>query len=98
PPRPAPFPYTTLFRSREGEELFGTQARGQPGVGPFHQLRDHAKSLGLDRFCGPDEEHALQLRPGEVATWDGLPRPGEGEGLLTIDRKSTRLNSSHVKI
>src|SRR5690606_42038975 len=88
PPLPSStlFPYTTLFRSI---------------AAAAHARRDHVRQPAMAR------EH---LRPGlppdhriEVAHH---PRIGIGaghraddvEGIAHIDRKSTRLNSSHVKI
>src|SRR5690606_42053719 len=83
---PAPsstlFPYTTLFRSQD--------------------------QVGLD--TGLAEGRVDVQAPGEagVVGDDGLPaQPGQGQGLTVQqlvsghhdeDRKSTRLNSSHVKI
>src|SRR2546426_7172519 len=77
PPRSTLFPYTTLFRSRLGDDLYalGRPARpGEPrprGRAPHHERVRHGPR-------GGDHE------PG-----------GEGERQ---DRKSTRLNSSHLVI
>src|SRR5690606_41231004 len=85
PPRPTLFPYTTLFRS-------GLQPRH--GLG--HRALQHgASARRLRRHAcvavEPDAEAltaAAAKGPGRRALSD-VP-PGE-------DRKSTRLNSSHVK-
>src|SRR2546430_2950011 len=75
PPRSTLFPYTTLFRSAEGE----VSVSGVYDLG----IQDQA-------FLGP--ESGLAVPDGEggvdvyVATQKGL------------DRKSTRLNSSHSQI
>src|SRR5690349_23958514 len=69
PPRSTLFPYTTLFRSRPGQNrsLGGEEVK-------LHSL------TGLRLPSGwPDEEEGFRVNP---------PR----------DRKSTRLNSSHVEI
>src|SRR5690606_40284352 len=85
PPRHTLVPYTTLFRSRDTAETKGP-ARGSPGAAP-----------GQPR-AGPGASAHPQLREaGEVPQrlrirerFHVLHRPS--------DRKSTRLNSSHVKI
>src|SRR3712207_7718083 len=74
PPRSTLFPYTTLFRSREEEDL----AVGVLG----HVAVD-------DVACDPvvDDAVAVVHRP-----------PGLAVGEVHVDRKSTRLNSSHANI
>src|SRR5207249_11892186 len=92
PPRPPPFPYTTLFRS--------------PGLPPVrHLLARHeqaaafmadgqARATGRPgvclAVCGPGVFNAFT--PLATAFTDSVPV------LLIRDRKSTRLNSSHVSI
>src|SRR5699024_499232 len=84
PPCPAPFPYTTLFRSSRS--------------GPSARLRCHhprptacgggkGGHLGADRIRGPhDRLRLLRLRdPGEG------PGPADGRGIR--DRESDRLRS-----
>src|SRR5690606_41191069 len=68
PPRPTPFPYTTLFRSPVIAK-FGTEQQ---------------KRRFLPGICS-----------GELSFCIGMSEPDSGSDL---DRKSTRLNSSHVKI
>src|SRR3546814_4489259 len=46
------FPYTTLFRSRQGD---------RPSVAD--QLRLHDEPLGCPRFAGPDEATCRHARP-----------------------------------
>src|SRR3989454_7808104 len=65
PPRSTLFPYTTLFRSRDG--LQRVEHSLEALVGPAHGAVDH---------------------DGDVI----------GEGAGEGDRKSTRLNSSHLVI
>src|SRR5207302_11085536 len=83
PPRSTLFPYTTLFRSH-GLAFGGVNLRDEIDVFPEHVL---LQCLG---------EAVVQLRTGFLM---------RRAGCLTIgcfpmwrDRKSTRLNSSHVKI
>src|SRR5690606_40967753 len=83
PPRPSLFPYTTLFRSPHGVRDLRSERR--------RAGQTAASDLGL----GAETQHVSVLRAVVVGERRGciLPR-------LTRDgdRKSTRLNSSHVKI
>src|SRR5436309_11598049 len=82
PPRSTLFPYTTLFRSV-------VHASG----GRRRQFE--ARRGGDDESIAERPERAdrsLEQRPA------GEPRPRLGLAGRTLDRKSTRLNSSHVKI
>src|SRR5207249_11064288 len=90
PPRPTLFPYTTLFRSaadRDAEEA----ARQNPGY-----LRAVLESLARragqgDAGAAAELHRLLGERPGLLGAVTGLAARAE-------DRKSTRLNSSHVSI
>src|SRR5437870_6210085 len=81
------FPYTTLFRSEQGNEA--TVERGVEGT----KAAEHR--VGTELFQGPI------LPPTDPLTGEtGTPPTGAiaisiGDNL---DRKSTRLNSSHVAI
>src|SRR5439155_24340538 len=77
PPRPTPFPYTTLFRS---QGLFWWASR--PGA-----VEPAATSEGVD----PAREREVLRREPAV----GVGPHGNRD---LVDRKSTRLNSSHVAI
>src|SRR5207249_6484321 len=93
-PRSPPFPSTTLFRSRGGR-LFARPVRVEyhGGDGPGHRcLRD----LGLPDG-GDDVGHGgrADRLAREVPEAQGRGELLEPAGL---DRKSTRLNSSHVSI
>src|SRR5690606_40835837 len=85
-PRSPPFPYTTLFRSNDGPG-FLTPVIGDRGAAVFRR--------NITRGNG---------RNGETAILDGtvarhlLGRDGSRRRTTGRDRKSTRLNSSHVKI
>src|SRR3989442_11925750 len=82
PPRSTLFPYTTLFRSRGGRELVDRRRRLQ---GRRPRLLRH----------GP-------LGPGRRESEDDLEGPPARRAhrihVVRVDRKSTRLNSSHVPI
>src|SRR5699024_12278946 len=91
PPSPTLFPYTTLFRSKPFPRLFG-------GV---QKLRNLLELFGLDLGDVPIPP-LLQLLHGGVPG-QGLPQFLPEVAQLTtgpngVDRKSTRLNSSHVSI
>src|SRR3712207_7207602 len=83
PPRSTLFPYTTLFRSTL--EAMPVDVLGlNCSTGPEH-MREPVRYL---------TEHAT--RPISVIPNAGLPlNTGVGEA---VDRKSTRLNSSHANI
>src|SRR3712207_8838590 len=84
PPRSTLFPYTTLFRSHELLVL----GRAGEGSGRGRAAGD---DLGdLVEVAGPDL--ALVLGRGVAVLLGGEL------GLLQLDRKSTRLNSSHANI
>src|SRR5690606_42053465 len=96
PPTSTLFPYTTLFRSEPDEYLAQVYRFGL--LEDFDHL--YRYSALLDRLEGKDANNILQSytdvlpgRPTAVehrAPANDLRRP--------LDRKSTRLNSSHVKI
>src|SRR5690606_39611811 len=87
------FPYTTLFRSLVGQLLDPLVH----GVAEAHDKVDHGLVDALvdqrDPRLGADEAERLLLY--DAVAHAGVPFDGEVEGQ---DRKSTRLNSSHVKI
>src|SRR5690606_40752821 len=94
--RPPPwltlFPYTTLFRSASSLRL-----RGQDGVAPCVAPDVFDMTFGLQQFAPdvPVAQHGLAVAGREREAKQG----GERERrLVGRDRKSTRLNSSHVKI
>src|SRR3712207_8400275 len=82
PPISTLFPYTTLFRSR----LFPREAPGRPRLQRPAALRQ--PRLPSERLRGREG-----VRSGEHA--DVHDPEGEGRAL---DRKSTRLTSSHANI
>src|SRR5690606_41967906 len=79
------FPYTTLFRSEQCVERLGALTAGG--------LDDGAPAT-LQRLLQQRREHPFQRLGLEVVEED----LGHCRVLAAADRKSTRLNSSHVKI
>src|SRR5690606_41393037 len=88
------FPYTTLFRSDDLDLVAQT-------VGERRAQRAVDEAAGQDRVRGrtalPAEERAGDAARGVHALLDVHREGEEVEVLLGLDRKSTRLNSSHVK-
>src|SRR5699024_11742530 len=83
-PRSTLFPYTTLFRS-ENETFYG--ARDPFGIKPmFYYETDEGAA-----FASEKKSIACMLENEEVSE-EAL------QHYLSLDRKSTRLNSSHVSI
>src|SRR3712207_7928788 len=85
PPRSTLFPYTTLFRSGPGTPVLEAMTRDVPSVGHWRPLEASMRALMESKA------------PALMIVDDG----GRLVGLLTpenVDRKSTRLNSSHANI
>src|SRR2546430_12685876 len=90
PPRSTLFPYTTLFRSREGHRADDLLAVGRH----LHPVvRVARRPVAVDRAVDRRTSRARAV----LALEDQHPRTlAEHEAVaLPIDRKSTRLNSSH---
>src|SRR5690349_23961402 len=90
PPRSTLFPYTTLFRSVQAAQA-RRMTRGRPQYLPLQR--------GSDGLSGESAAIAFEL------PWVDCyhaPRKRSGrqqmQSLTAADRKSTRLNSSHVEI
>src|SRR3712207_6910529 len=83
PPRSTLFPYTTLFRSSLVEKVETLLPKAQPGP--------------LDQF---QEAISLQEKTRDYPTpfLDQLVQSAADRQWLRLDRKSTRLNSSHANI
>src|SRR5690606_41964434 len=85
PLRSTLFPYTTLFRS--GDEYALGRLRGADRRGAVGR----ARRGGHHAARGGERRRARRHGPDGHAV-------GEGACVASVDRKSTRLNSSHVKI
>src|SRR3712207_8813319 len=101
PPRSTLFPYTTLFRSADRETALGTTRLNGELTRTAYQLRLFAEVLDEGSYVeaaidpagdtpmGPRPDLRRMLVPiGPVAVF----------GASNLDRKSTRLNSSHANI
>src|SRR5207249_5404237 len=92
PPTSTPFPYTTLFRSKARLcrlHRFATKVRR------LADMQTQIVPLGLDPI------DLAEFQKNNAACFpDGQPVPGQriGGKVFQQDRKSTRLNSSHVSI
>src|SRR5207249_6613326 len=95
PPIPTLFPYTTLFRSRaEPRDGTGGGADGRPARIPGDHRPGGVRGGGAQHAAphsggGSNRHHDGSARDGA----DDRRAPSGGG-----DRKSTRLNSSHVSI
>src|SRR5690606_41402415 len=92
PPCASRFPYTTLFRSDGAAAVPGIPPAGPAGHRGIRPLRLRRRGL-------------VELRRGEGGADVGgaaprlvRPQPRPLRVGPPVDRKSTRLNSSHVKI
>src|SRR5207302_9886386 len=94
-PRSTPFPYTTLFRSTRGHHA----DIGGSGAGGYNPEARTVWEEGLritpsKLYCAGKYHRGLWTM---ILANVRLPSLVEGD-LQAQDRKSTRLNSSHVKI
>src|SRR5690606_41842909 len=93
-PRPTLLPYTTLFRSREQYERNSAITLGEGAVAPWlPELVDCGYYASLREAF----KKSLPSYFRAIASPFGVRR----EAIIShaeLDRKSTRLNSSHVKI
>src|SRR5207249_11320406 len=87
-----PLPYTTLFRSERREEPF-------PVTGESECLQSKRRKRGVT------PEHAdhkklteTRTRPNATVGAGECGKKTDNERATDVDRKSTRLNSSHVSI
>src|SRR3989454_4676280 len=92
PPRSTLFPYTTLFRSARGEERDrreqSEERLGQAPVDDRERVCQEHHAEPAEHALGHDGRDGGQAEPAEPPT-----RAPERR-----DRKSTRLNSSHLVI
>src|SRR5690606_40025214 len=86
PPRPTRFPYTTLFRSSQIVQAPAAVIAKQATVLSSSPSPPHARRVSA---ALPTISRTSPVRS---------QRPGASDALPPEDRKSTRLNSSHVKI
>src|SRR5690606_41327941 len=95
PRRPPVVPYTTLFRSPldpgDPYPLHGRVAH-RPCLAPDPGGRPRLRRPRNDRLMTDDQRPERPVPNGKIVV------PGRPLRTEYIDRKSTRLNSSHVKI
>src|SRR5690606_39793031 len=98
PPRPTLFPYTTLFRSLQVHLV--VPHRVQKELNHFltvvGELHNPVLQFPLNVMEPSGRPHTLQ--PPHTHRQLHRTRPPINSSSLSLDRKSTRLNSSHVKI
>src|SRR5256885_8304853 len=85
PPRSTLFPYTTLFRSQGGQSMVEFAVV----VGWFLFVLFAAVSAAF---------HSIQRAMAETAAGAGVQLAASASPATLEDRKSTRLNSSHLVI
>src|SRR3712207_8096734 len=85
PPRSTLFPYTTLFRSQQHREQRVAEQIGEKQEG--ENARDHNIRPNARRMVA---------RATTIAS--AKPQTGSATRIAQLDRKSTRLNSSHANI
>src|SRR5205807_9628708 len=96
PPRPTLFPYTTLFRSRGWNSIFRRALADRLAA----RLHHHPADVVLV-FKGThlDPADVVTLRRQFAGRWvNWFPDDPHDHETSTRDRKSTRLNSSHLVI
>src|SRR2546426_7422064 len=110
PPRSTLFPYTTLFRSRFGIALTlvrreledfdltlgGLGQRAEQLAAALPGERTRLEQAEREREAGVQARHTAEARRTEVER--RLADAKLESGRLEGDRKSTRLNSSHLVI
>src|SRR3712207_9057406 len=94
PPRSTLFPYTTLFRSAEGHLLI----EDVPGVGKTTLAKALAASIDATVRRIQFTPDLLPSDVTGVSIYDQESREFEFKPGAILDRKSTRLNSSHANI
>src|SRR5690606_41425565 len=87
------FPYTTLFRSDVALIFLGDGDFG-PVAQKLIRFRELEPGMAVVKYGRGISAYASAGTPPTPAFRDGLYR----SATFTVDRKSTRLNSSHVKI
>src|SRR2546422_10076969 len=91
PPRSTLFPYTTLFRSHLLERHEGRSRMAGDALGRGATLVEYREPAIVHRAAVQHE----RLERDDAGAWQGAPGIIEQGRVLVLDRKSTRLNSSH---
>src|SRR5690606_41548263 len=96
PPRPPLFPSTPLFRS--AVLLRGSSSAARSNTAIVAVLRDAVAAAGLPADAVQLLDASSRDSVKELMRARGLVDVLIPRGGASLDRKSTRLNSSHVKI
>src|SRR5256885_15376498 len=94
PPRSTLFPYTTLFRSAYDKTL----ALAPPHVEALNNRGNLLARLGRNEEAVESYNRALAIDPRHVTALTNRSNAQRKLGRCDEDRKSTRLNSSHLVI
>src|SRR5205807_9474359 len=89
PPRPPLLPYTTLFRS--AAQVRAKVARARDAFRPWSKLDPEDRAVFLSHFAEILRKHKNDYAPTMTMEMGKVIRE-------SLDRKSTRLNSSHLVI
>src|SRR5262245_18669448 len=92
PPRSTPFPYTTLFRSVDLSRYTGTWYE----IASFPQRFQRGCTATTATYTLRDDGQIAVLNRCRKGSPDGEEKSATGRAR--VDRKSTRLNSSHLGI
>src|SRR5690606_41613453 len=91
PPSATRFPYTTLFRSARRGAVRGPRGSRQPEGAARHSSEVQYGHAASRLRC-------RRSRAAQRGTWRAAVAEDRRHVYASQDRKSTRLNSSHVKI
>src|SRR5256885_10985048 len=93
PPRSTLFPYTTLFRSRP------TQIKGEPYESGMPPLGDARERFSIKFYLVAMLFIVFDIETVFLIPWATIFQSGTASASTGfLDRKSTRLNSSHLVI
>src|SRR5258708_32422791 len=91
PPRSTLFPYTTLFRSPQQAKAFLREGlRSNPNS---YEILFELGRLYSENYH--DTNRARDIWELAARRWNELDPKDKKDNTLSLDRKSTRLNSSH---
>src|SRR5690625_6925842 len=99
PPTPTLFPYTTLFRSHPGSNTIAIIGAGVISKACARAIAYATPGATRVKIFDVDKKRAQEFGADLKAEFSGAVLIAESlEAAVREDRKSTRLNSSHVAI